>query len=156
MCSSVLSAFWSELIGNKASFFCIRKVCRRGCAPQGATGSRQSQYTTSAVCQQNVMKCQCWELKMTSGGYGSTRWKSENCVRSCQKGISLSRGQFCKFCKKVKPRISFDFDRLLYWAFAKLNPLLIFDFWSIRPVRATKTHRISVLIFDFCPYKGGP
>jgi hypothetical protein len=23
-------------------------------------------------------------------------------------------------------------------------------------VRATKTHRISVLIFDFCPYKGGP
>ena len=38
-------------------------------------------------------------------------------VRRSQKGISLSSGQFCKFCKNVKPRISFDFSRLLIWAF---------------------------------------
>jgi hypothetical protein len=77
-------------------------------------------------------------------------------VRSSQKGISLSRGQFCKFCKNVKPRISFDFNRLLFWAFAKLNPVLLFGFWSIRSAKATETPKISVLIFDFCSCMGGP
>ncbi len=76
--------------------------------------------------------------------------------RSSQKGISPSRRHFYFLFKKVKPRISFDFNRLLFWAFVKLSPVLIFDFWSIRPVHATKITKISVLIFDFCPYKGGP
>jgi hypothetical protein len=56
-------------------------------------------------------------------------------LSSQEKGISLSRSDFRYFFKKAKPRITFDFIRLFYRAFAKM----------------------SVLMFDFChSYMGGP
>ena len=47
-------------------------------------------------------------------------------VRSSRKGISLSRSDFRFFFRKAKPRITFDFNRLFLWAFAKMNSDLIF------------------------------
>ena len=38
------------------------------------------------------------------------------------------RDSFASFAKKAKPRSSFDFNGLLFRAFAKLNLVLIFDF----------------------------
>ena len=60
------------------------------------------------------------------------------------------RDSFASFAKKAKPRSSFDFNGLLFRAFAKLNLVLIFDFCTIRAVRGTISKLISVLIFDFC------
>ena len=60
------------------------------------------------------------------------------------------------FFRKAKPRITFDFNRLFLWAFAKMNSDLIFDIVTIREENPRKKTEMSVLIFDFCHYKGGP
>lgn len=55
--------------------------------------------------------------------------------------------------------IAFASNRIFVWAFAKLNPDLIFEtLTTIREVNPTKTTTLtSVLIFYFCyDVKGGP
>ena len=107
-----------------------------------------------------LVQCTCTSCAPDSRTYWHPVFTSPSrmitSVRSSQKGISLPPSHFWFFFRKAKPRITFDINRLFFWAFAKMNSDLIFETVTIREWNLREKTKMSVLIFDFCHYKGVP
>ena len=94
------------------------------------------------------------EFKMNINHHHVKSRKSEQVFEVVEWESQYHKVIFDLFSKKAKPRITFDINRLFIWAFAKMNSDLIFETVTIREENRREKTKMSVLIFDFCHYKG--